>query len=349
MNILLVKTSAIGDVVHTLPALTAIRRKYPEARIDWLVEEAASEVVLGHKSLDNVLVSKRKQWVADWQAGRYAQAVKGFREFVQRLRSVQYDLLIDFQGLLKSGIFVFLARAKRKVGFGKGMEHAECSWIFLDERIPAISMDEHALLRELHLVKAIGIEVDEVVYNFPVGEEHRRKVQNLLEAQGVDRAKKLVAINPMTTWQTKHWYDERFVEVARNLKAEGMNVVFTGGPQDKEVIADICRKVGGRVGNLAGKTSLKELAAFYQFADVLVTTDTGPMHISAAVDTPVVAIFGPTAPWRTGPYGDNHLVLQCNLECSPCLKRNCDKKECMNRISVDEVLSATKKILARGV
>ncbi len=348
MNILLVKTSAIGDVVHTLPALTAIRKKYPEARIDWLVEEAASEVVLGHKAIDNVLVSKRRQWMADWQAGRRGLAIKGVKEFVKKLRSVRYDLLIDFQSLLKSGIFIFLARAKRKVGFGRGMEHAECSWLFLNERIPAISMDEHALLRELHLVQAIGIDADRIEYDFPVGEVQRDTVRALLYEQGVDHKKKLVAINPMTTWQTKHWYDEHFVEVARQILADGCNVVFTGGLQDQEAIGDICKEVGVAVGNLAGLTSLKELAAFYQLADVLVTTDTGPMHISAAVDTPVVALFGPTAPWRTGPFGDQHTVLQVKMECSPCLKRSCDGKECMSRISVKEVVDATRKILTEA-
>lgn len=349
MNILIVKTSAIGDVIHTLPALNALRRKYPEARIDWLVEEAAADLVIGHKALDTVLVSRRKTWVRDLKQGKVLAAWRGFSEFVKSLRDTEYDLLIDFQGLLKSGIFVGLARAKRKVGFGKGMEHAECSYIFLNEPIPPVNMDQHAAIRELLLLKAIGVESEEVVFDLPIGQEQREKVAQLLASEGIDPVKPLVAINPMTTWKTKHWRNERFARVADQLLDRGVSVVFSGGSQDVQGIEGIRGAMAGKAASLAGKTTLKELAALYERVAVLITTDTGPMHLAAAAGTPVVALFGPTAPWRTGPFGSGHKILRTDIACSPCLKKHCDHElACMAGITVDQVVQATLAVLKGG-
>ncbi|MGV1098492.1 lipopolysaccharide heptosyltransferase I [Thiovibrio sp. JS02] len=347
MNILIVKTSAIGDVIHTLPALNALRRKFPEARIDWLVEEAASDVVIGHRAVNKVLVSKRKSWLKALKQGRFFAAYAGFRDFLRELQATEYDLLIDFQGLLKSGIFVGLARAKRKVGFGRGMEHAECSYLFLNERIPSVPMDQHAAMRELQLLAAIGVESAEMVFDFPVGDLQRREIARLLEEAGVDLAKPLVAINPMTTWKTKHWFDERFAAVADHLSARGLAVVFSGGPGDVAAIEGIRAAMREKAVNFAGKTTLKGLAALYERAALLITTDTGPMHLAAAVDTPVIALFGPTAPWRTGPLGPQHTVLRRDLSCSPCLRKDCPRNhECMAEITVDMVLAAAQATLA---
>lgn len=348
MNILIVKTSAIGDVVHTLPALNAIRQKYPEAKIDWLVEEAAADAVIGHHALDDVLVSKRKEWLSAWRAGKRRQAWHGFSSFVKELRATRYDLLIDFQGLLKSSLFVFLARATRKAGFGRGMEHAECSYLFLNKKIPPVDMNQHALQRELQLLAGIGIECDEIVFDFPIDDSHRTSVDALLNKSGIASEKPFVAINPMTTWETKHWYDERFVTVAQELISQGVEVAFTGGVVDTAAIAELCAKVDGKVANLAGQTNLKTLAALFEKAKTVITTDTGPMHIAAAVGTPVVALFGPTAPWRTGPFGDHHKILQAELDCRPCLKKNCKTRRCMREISAQQVLAATNEILQRS-
>lgn len=347
MKILIVKTSAIGDVIHTLPALNALRRKYPEARIDWLVEEAAVDLLIGHKALDTVLVSRRKAWIRDLRQGRVLAAWRGFADFVKRVRGTEYDLLLDFQGLLKSGIFVGLARAKRKVGFGRGMEHAEGSYIFLNEPIPPVNMNQHAAIRELLLLKAIGIESGEVVFALPVGEEQRERIAQLLAAQGIDPARPLVAINPMTTWETKHWRNERFARVADNLLNRGLAVVFSGGPQDVGGIEEIRGAMTGTAASLAGMTTLTELAALYERVEVLITTDTGPMHLAAAAGAPVVALFGPTAPWRTGPFGEGHRILRAEISCSPCLKKYCNQEHaCMTQITVEQVVQAAQAVLA---
>lgn len=348
MKILIVKTSAIGDVIHTLPALNCLRKTYPDACIDWLVEEAASEAIIGHRAVDRVIISPRKRWIGLWRKGSWRTVWREFWCFVKDLRSTKYDLLIDFQGLLKSGIFVFLALAERKVGFDKGMDHAEGSWLLLNERIPPVNMDLHAVQRELMLLEGLGIKCEELFFDFPLRDEHRQEVKALLQHKGVDPEMSFVVINPMTTWETKHWYPARFAEVADCLSGLGHTIVFTGGPDDISGVEGIIVAMKRTAINLAGQTGLKTLAALYQLASLVITVDTGPMHIGAAVGTPVVALFGPSAPWRTGPFGQNHTVLRAEIPCSPCLKKNCQQDhDCMTLIGVDQVVAAAKSLLAK--
>jgi len=347
-NILIVKTSAIGDVTHTLPALNALRRQYPQARITWLVEEAAAALLVGHPALDRLLISRRKYWAGELRRGprRALAAVREAWGFLHQLRDTRYDLLLDFQGLLKSGVLVALARAKRKVGFGRGMAHAEGSWIFLNERIPAVDMNIHALDRELLLLKAIGIAGPAVEFALPITTTQRQKVESLLTEAGVDRSRPLLAINPQATWPTKLWFPERFAELADRLASKGWAVVFTGSPADRQEIARIIAAMHTPAANLAGATNLLELAALYEMAAVVVSTDTGPMHIAAATGTPVVAIFGSTAPWRTGPWGEQHRVVRVDMACSPCLKKHCPtSRECMAGITVAMVEAAVQEKL----
>jgi len=349
VKILIVKTSAIGDVIHTLPALNCLRQFYPDACIDWLVEEAAAEAVLGHRAVDHILVSGRKRWIDMLRQGRLMEAWRGFMAFIRQLRATEYDLLIDFQGLLKSGIFVCLTRAVRKAGFGRGMEHSEGSWLFLNERVPPVDMNQHALTRELLLLSGLNIPCDQIVFDFPVNDNNIAEAAALLHETGIDLSRPLIVLNTMTTWPTKHWVNERFAQVADRLLTMGMNVIFTGGPADVVDIDKICVSMTGKGINLAGRTSLKVLAALYERANLVITIDSGPMHLAAAMGTPVVALFGPTAPWRTGPFGPEHTVLRVEMTCSPCLKRQCRyHHECMEQLTVDQVVEAAQKVLNRN-
>jgi lipopolysaccharide heptosyltransferase I len=343
VKILIVKTSAIGDVIHTLPALLSLRSHYPDAHIAWLVEEAAADLITGHPALNRVLVAHRKAWLADLRAGRVLRAMRGFMRFIRLVRDTRYDLVIDFQGLLKSAIWVFLARGVRKAGFGRGMEHAEFSYVVLNEPVPAVDMNQHAIERELLLLKGIGIPAASIRYDLPVSPEHESEAAALLRASGVGEQDRLVAINPMARWPTKLWEPAHFAAVADRLEGQGIRVVFTGGAPDRSSIDEICRLMTSKSRRLDGRTSLKTLAAIYRRAQVLLTTDSGPMHLAAAVGTIVVALFGPTAPWRTGPYGPDHTVLRAGISCSPCFKKEClttdfEERACMTRLSIDEVV-----------
>jgi len=343
VKILIVKLSAIGDVVHTLPALCALRSAYPKAHITWLIEEAAADLVIGHRALDRVIVSRRKHWIEQLKGLGHRKAMLEIGAFWRALRDTHYDLVIDFQSLLKSAVLVWLARGRRKIGFDRGMQHQEHSYLFLNERVPPVDMDVHALTRGLMLVEAVGVRSETVIYDLPIAARDRRRIDDLLVACGIDGRRPVVAINPVALWETKLWLNDRFAALADRLISElGVDVVFTGGPADDFVIDDIRGQMRQSAGDLSGRTTLKMLAALYQRACLLVTTDTGPMHLAAAVDTPVVALFGPTAPWRTGPYGRHHRVIRTAPPCSPCFKRHCDHHQCrcMRDIRVAMVFDA---------
>ena len=347
MNILIVKTSAIGDVTHTLPALNALRRQFPKAHIVWLVEEASAEILKGHHALDRVLKCRRKHWIKEFSQPRsFFKILKEIHNFIKTLRDTEYDLVIDFQGLLKSGIWVFFSRGKRKVGFGPGMDHAEHSYIFLNERVPAVSMEHHAVNRELMLLCAIGIPCSKIEFGFPIDTFDREKIKNLLQSYMISEADRVVAINPMARWDTKLCQSRKFAQVADRICGKGFKVCFTGAKDDIDDIEKILSFMTHAAVNLAGKTSLKTLAALYEKAELVLTTDTGPMHIAAAINTPVVALFGPTAPWRTGPFGVGHQVVRVKMDCSPCFKRFCPAAACMKDITVDMVMEKIEKILS---
>ncbi len=346
MNILIVKMSAVGDVVHTLPALNAIRKHYPDARIEWLVEEAASDLVKGHQALDRVLVSERKRWIRGLSSSLCLNSVSESFRFVKKLRQTSYDLIFDFQGLLKSGVLVGLARGKRKIGYDKGMEHMEQSYRFLNERVPPVSMDNHALLRSMMLLDYLGIPASDISFNLPVGDRHRDMAYRLLARYGVGQRKPLVAIHPVAKWETKLWSNDKFSRLADKLiERYGAEVIFTGTRADYRTIEHIVSNMKSKAANLAGETALKTLAALHEKIDFLVSPDTGPMHIAAALGTPVIALFGPTAPWRTGPFGNGHQVVQTQIDCSPCFKRTCKTVDCMEKITVEQVLESAKAIL----
>jgi heptosyltransferase I len=351
MKILIVKLSAIGDVIHTLPALTALRRHFPNAQIDWLVESAAADLVQGHAALSRVLIWRRREFVKLLKAGRLPSAVRLFSSLLLHLRDTRYDLILDFQALLKSSLWIFLARGRRKAGFGQGMEHSEKSHLFLNERISAISMEIHALDRGLSLLQALGISNSQVLYDLPIGKKDEGEAQQLLAVSGIGLDQPFVAINPVAKWPTKLWAAERFRELAERLSKKGFQVAFTGSKEDRPLIDEIALRLGSSVIRLDGRTSLKVLAAVYRAASVVVSTDTGPMHLAAAVGTPVVALFGPTAPWRTGPYGEGHVVLRAGVSCSPCFGKSCKTAElepmaCMNRITVEHVVEAVARLEA---
>ena len=359
MKILIIKLSAIGDVIHTLPAVNAIKEHLPTAHITWLVEQAASDLVIDHIDIDRVIVSKRKLWIKELFSSSFVTGINNIFQFSKKLRDTKYDIIIDFQALLKSGIMVLFAKGKIKAGFDKGMQHMEHSYIFLNNRVPPVSMEIHALTRGFLLLQSLGLisktvvpnklsdfKTDKIQYNLPVSNNDRAIIEKLLKKNYINNDKILIALNPKATWKTKLWSNNKFAELANNLiEMYDANIVFTGGKDDKETVNSILSVMKKKAFNFAGKTTLKTLAALYERIDLLVTTDTGPMHLGVAAGAKVVAIFGPTAPWRTGPFGIQHHVIRSNIQCSPCYKRECETIDCMKQISVALVLEKIRKII----
>jgi heptosyltransferase-1 len=341
-RILLIKLSALGDVIQTLPTLEAIRTAYPQAEITWLVEEAAAPILEYHPALDSLLISRRRSWLTSWrQGGSLKTAWQEFGTLAQSLRH-PFDIVIDLQGLLKSAFWTFLARSPRKIGFDRTREY---SYLALTERLPPYDPDEHAVRRYLRVARYLGAATGPARFRLalPAGTGID------LEYVWTDRTGPLIIIHPGTRWPTKHWPPESFASLADTLIRERQaRVVFTGSPADRALISGIRELMAMPAENLSGRTDLKALARLFYQADAAVTTDTGPMHLAAAVGTPVAAVFGPTAPWRTGPFGRQHRVIRANLPCSPCFQRRCPAPDCLTNLGMAEVLAAVREILDQG-
>ena len=343
VEILIVKLSAIGDVVHALAFLDVLHQNFPRAKIDWVVEEGAQGIIEGHPAIRWVILSKRKFWGRRLvQDRRFGQVFQEILFFMKELRHDRYDVVIDLQGLLKSGALVGLSRGNRKVGMTGAREGAS---LFLKEPPVRVNYHQHAIDRYLEVAGYLGCRWDRWDNRIPVSVTDQRAIDQLLEGDGY-RGGDLLAINPMAKWKTKLWEPELFADLGdRILQDFSCQIVFTGSKDDHPVIENILSMMKNKPFNFAGRTSLKELACLYGRCRVLVTTDTGPMHMAAAMGCSVVALFGPTSPLRTGPYGSKHRVMTSGAACSPCFKKTCDEWSCMRDITVDSVYDAVKAVL----
>jgi lipopolysaccharide heptosyltransferase I len=341
-RILLVKPSALGDVVHALPVVATLKRRYPEISLDWLVEEEAAPLVEGHPAVASLVVSGRRRWLRHLRRpADVPSTLREIRAWVAELRRRRYDAVLDLQGLLKSALYVLAAGAPVRVGLADAREGAR--WA-LTHRVPVPPQPVHAV--ERYLALAAAVDAREAVRDFtiPLGSDDLEAARRLLD----DLPRPRVVLHPAARWETKLWEVERWRAVAASLADEGAGVVVTGGPADAAMAAAICDGPRQAPRSLAGRISLKTLAAVLRSADLMITVDSGPMHIAAALGTPVLALFGPTDPARTGPLGCGR-VLRRPLPCSPCLQRRCqiaETRRCMRDLDVQDVLAAARELLA---
>ena len=328
--------SALGDVVQSLPVAVAIKDQFPEARVDWLVEKPSAGLLYGHPALDRVMVSPRHEIAKD-----KSKIFQSVGNFVPELRARRYQAVIDLQGLMKSAIFVALSRGGQKLGFAGGKEPL-AAWP-LTKRLPAFDPDRPALERYLDLLEPLGVmrPAKPRFGLLPTREE----LDRVARLTGPDR-KPRVVLHPMAKWESKLWPLEHWATLARGLLQRGHRLLLTGSPADREITGAIRQKAGGGedILDLAGRTDLRELAALFSQSPVAVCTDTGVMHLAAAMGSKVAALFGPTAPWRTGPYGGGHKVLRLGLECSPCFRRQCPKPRCLTELEPGKVLEAVTEL-----
>jgi heptosyltransferase I len=333
-RILIVKLSSFGDVLHTLPTLEALRVAYPTAHITWLVEAAYAPMLAGHPALNEVWIAPRLR-----PAELFSGSNPGrLRRIVRQLRARPFDLVVDVQGLLKSAVWVALAQSPRKVGYDRTRE---LSYLPLTERVQPFDPEAHAVWRYLNLAHYLG--APPAPPRFRLGLDTAVDISALMPAEA-DRP--LVVLHPGARWASKLWPPASWASLAEWFHGQGFQVAITGSTTDQELVAGITAQCQAPIVNLAGSTSLAQLAAILRKARLAVTTDTGAMHLAAALGTPVTALFGPTAPWRTGPFGDGHQVVRLGLPCSPCYKRQCPAPRCLNDLYPAMVKAACEKILS---
>ena len=330
-RILLIKLSSFGDVLHALPTLEALRAAFPQGHITWLVEAPYAPLLSGHPALDEVWAVPRVRW---GQKVRREELLVLIR-LLGRMRFTPFDLVIDLQGLLKSALWVALAKSPRKVGYDRTRE---LSYLPLTEKIPPYDPEAHAVWRYLNVARYLGAP--------PALPRFRLGLTPVLPESLAALDRDLVVLHPGARWPTKIWPAASWAHLADWLiREKGLAVVITGSAADRELASQICAQMQEQALNLAGRTTLKELAGVLQKTRIAVTADTGPMHLAAALGTRVVALFGPTAPGRTGPFGEGHRVVRLGVECSPCFQRQCPEPRCLTDLSPEAVQAAVEKSL----
>ncbi|WP_051412094.1 lipopolysaccharide heptosyltransferase II [Halonatronum saccharophilum] len=343
LEILLIRLSAIGDVIHSLPIAKEIRENYPEAKITWIVEDKAQAVVANNPYLDRIIVMPKAKWKREFKDDKLG-TLKEIRAFFKELRSNKFDIALDVHGLFKSGITCFFSGAKRRIGPADGREGSK---IFYNEMVNLPKGKIHQIDRSFYLAKSLGGVSGQVDFGITLNPQEELKVQKVLRDLNLNENKPLIVINPFTSWSSKNWLKIRYAKLADKLIEEyGCEVIFTGSPADRGGVEKIRALMRRWAVNLAGQTTLKELAGIYKESDFFIGGDTGPMHLAVAVDTPVIALFGPTDPKTHGPYGHKHTVIQKEMDCLGCWKRKCKKgKTCMSAISVEDVLVCVNKLI----
>ena len=323
-HILIIKPSAIGDIVHALPVLSLLRRKWPAARITWLAASACAGLLEGHPLLNDVIRFDRRRFGKGW---RKPSAVAGLFGFTRALRRRKFDLVIDLQGLFRSGWLTAVTGAPVRVG---PAEAREFGWLFYTHRIPTGFPKEQAVDRYLAIAEALGLGKTPVEFVFATTDADRRFVYDLVPAET-----RYAVLLPGTPWETKRWPTEKFAACVEPLREMyGLECIVAGGASDRALAAQI---PGAR--DLTGKTNLRQLVALLERAALVIANDTGPMHIAAALGRPMVSIYGPTSPHRTGPYGRLGSVVQLDIPCSPCYNRTCSHTSCMKKLGVESIMA----------
>ena len=320
MKLLVVKLSSLGDLFRPLPAVHALKTALG-AEIHWVTQEEYVPLVECFTDVDEVIPFPRRGFLSKLPALR------------RRLRPHAYDAVLDFQGLLKSAIVCAMAKAKKKIG---PSFHREGSGIFYNEIAGRRDRTRHSVDECLDLARHLGAACDEPVFpvSFP-------KIAR-------DEPRPRVALLPVSRWPTKNWPVECFAEVGRRLRQAGAASLFIlGGSADTAACGDLASRLDGAAVDLSGRTTLTGMGSLLQEMDLLVANDSGPVHLAAALGIPVLCVYGPTDPARTGPYGQGHTVLTADVDCRPCFSRSCrrDGIPCLSGVTPGKVAETALNML----
>lgn len=348
-RILIVRMSAAGDIIICLCVLHAVRAAFPRAHITWLVDERFAELVEHQPELDQVLAAPMRRWHEMLKSPRqWLQLRREARAFGAKLRADgAYDVCLDLHGILKSTAVARWAKCRRNLVSSRA--HLRKLRPFVRrEWIPSVGV--HYSGRILPVAAAIGADVSHPSFAFYVPEEAQAYADRMLAEHDFAASGPLVALNPGASAPLRRWPGERLAAVARRLKEEvDARVVVIGGPGEEELAQSIVEQADVGALCTAGRTRWEQLGGLLKRCRVVVTADTGPMHLAAAVGARVLGLFGPSLPERTGPSEPGHLIIQKDIPCRPCLDHpTCDDYHCLTAIEVEDVVAGVLGLLEAG-
>jgi lipopolysaccharide heptosyltransferase II len=347
LKILILKPSSLGDVLQALPVLRLLKLKFPRAEIFWWLDASLTPLLEGDPDLAGIVRFERKRW---GQPKHWPEMFASIRW----LRAQKFDLVIDLQCLLRSGAFAWLARGGFLIGLDEAREGARG---FYDVAVPRKSFHTHAVDWYLSVLPPLGVPVHNNFTWLPerpliAAEVNRKWFGDAEKSTGeipAQPAPRWIALQPGARWDNKRWPAEYFARLVSALASRFPEARFAifGSKDDQPLGEVIARAEPSRCLNLCGATSLPEMIEGIRRCELMVTNDTGPMHAAAALGKPIIGLFGPTEPRRTGPYGQLANVLRLDLPCSPCLKSTCHfekPNECLRALTPEMVEAQVIKI-----
>ncbi|QSH41947.1 glycosyltransferase family 9 protein [Lentisphaerota bacterium ZTH] len=345
-KILVIKPSSLGDIFHCFPAVWLLHNALPEADIDWFVRPEFNDALAYSPVKLNKIISFPRR-----ELGKLKSFLPALKQTVKMLRAEKYDLVVDFQGLLRSAIFTSLARASLTAGFARPKENISRFSYKLKVKVGRDKV--HAVDRNLALVEALtGESLEGDMPDLPLVSCNSRGITRLLAESSIGESDKILGFVTGARWESKCWKPEFFARIAKNFLEHQPNfkILLIGSAAD----INGAQKIAGLVNNprlvsIAGKTSIGEMIEAIRRCDFIISNDSGPVHIAAALKKTVFGLFGPTSPEKTGPYGDFHHIFQRKLSCIKCLKRICPKEtyECHN-LNEQEILSQLLDFSEKG-
>ncbi len=327
-------------MVQALPVLRLLKQHLPQSEIHWWLESALLPLLADDPDLAGIIPFERRRWSSPWHWDEAWQSLR-------RIRAQRFDWVIDLQSLARSALVAWLANGQRTVGLDDPREGASALY---DTVVPRPSYATHAVDWYLGVLSHLGVPVHDRFQWMPERPAVAHAIRERWPAEGT----RWIALQPGARWLNKRWPAEHFAELSRALLARHANIrlAVLGGASDRALGQAIASVGSSRCVDLTGQTSLPETIEWIRRCELMVTNDTGPMHIAAALGRPVIGLFGPTDPRRTGPYGQVERMLQAELECAPCMKSSCSyarPMECLRAISPSRVLARLDEHLARPV
>ena len=338
-SILIIRPSAIGDVVMASPMIKVLREAYPEARLVWLAEPQVRELLEANPALDQVILWSKAQWRQLLRKGRLFTLAREMWRFARALRRERFDLALDAQGLLRSRLLAWLSGARERIGFASREPGR-----FLMSRIVSKGPESKHMSSEYrHLMTELGLHPGAFAPSIATALKDRQTAQDLNREIGAE----FVVFAPFTTRPQKHWFEERWAELARKIDERfGLPVVILGGPGDAEAGRRIRERAAGKISDFCGKTTIGQAAALVERSTLVIGVDTGLTHLGTAFERPTIALFGATCPYLQTASSKTRVLYE-KQPCSPCRRNPVCNGEfpCMARHSVESVLAAAESFL----
>ncbi|MGD8536471.1 MAG: lipopolysaccharide heptosyltransferase I [Candidatus Aminicenantes bacterium] len=338
-NFLIIRLSSLGDIIHTLPAFCALRKKFPKGTISWVVEDKGKEILELVPGIDKIIVAHTEGWRINTR--RFWREVSTLKKDIKN----KNQIALDFQGLIKSGLIAYLSKATKRIGFHRKNLRESQAGLFYTDRLEEVPETIHVIDKNLRLLTLL--EIMETQYEFPLNlpDEYAQSVKEKLRKIEYDGKKKLVVLNVGAAWKTKRWFSENWVELINMLKSKDLFLLILWGNEKEKALAEEIHQKSQIP--LSPDFSLKEVMALVKKASLLISGDTFALQVACAFSRPLVGIFGPTNPTRNGPFSPQDKVAFHEIECSYCYKRSCSSLECLKKITPKEVEALSVQLLEK--